>query len=57
MDMTLEKLIKIEDAALMAWSAVKDTMGMERYESDEYKAYQAAVKAVNKAVTKKNMGY
>jgi len=50
--MTLNELIKIEDAALAVWIAVGSTMGMERYESKEYKAYIRAVKAVNKAIAR-----
>jgi uncharacterized protein involved in propanediol utilization len=56
--MTLEELIAVEDAAFTAWLVIANSsMGMERYDTKEYQDYQQAIKAVNKAVTKKNMGY
>jgi hypothetical protein len=48
---TLDQLIAIEDAALTAFIAYAEqpSVGMERYESPEYRRYMRAVKAVNKA--------
>jgi hypothetical protein len=48
---TLTELIAIEDAALAAFIAYAEQphIGLERYESKQYKAYIRAVKAVNKA--------
>jgi hypothetical protein len=53
--MTLQDLIAVEDAAFTAWVVVANSgIGMERYETPQYRAYITACKAVNKAVIKQN---